>query len=528
MIQDTYEKTGEKFLRPKNGKEVRSDISHFFKSSWRQANFIYINLFIFVIYIISAFSNFNWGLMTNILYSSVTIGITAIGMALIIIGGDIDLSAGSIFALDAGISALIYNAVYGSQKNAGLAIFVTLIFAMAFGFFLGAVNGFFVGHLKMPSFIVTLATMLIYRSLIVYTLSAQPGKPSTFRLNGYGSANDPLYALGSLSFASISLIGILFILLVALFYLIATQTKFGRKIYAVGSNRKAASLIGINVANIRFLVFAIEGLLIGFSAYLQLGIRGNIDPSAAGRSYELYAIASNVLGGISMAGGSGNIIGVLFGALAFQTIDKIIAALHLNANLNDTIKGIILLAAVVFQILKVSPENTRRLLVRLHLVFDMNLDISLESKKQAKVDKIQRKSQKEIRKILADTSLSQDEAKRLCYQIFDRDKKEEELLSVTYQNRIDAAKESIRIEKEKREEKARKAALKKTEENEKAYQESLKKPQKEDSVSERENHRAERMRALSDKVRKEEKESAELEERVKAMLQEYEKETKSV
>lgn len=517
MIKDVYQKTGETFYRPKNGKEISKDVKGFFKFSWRKANFVYINLFIFLIYIICAFSNFNWARCTNILYSSVTIGITAIGRALIIIGGDIDLSAGSIFALVAGLSARVYNSTYSAMgKNSALALIITLLFAVVFGFLLGGVNGFFVGYLHRPSFIVTLATRLVYRSLIVYTLSVQDGHPSTFRLDGYAGKGDTLYTMGNLSFASISLVGIIFILLVLFFYLLATRTKFGRKIYAVGSNSKAASLIGIHVSSVKALVFAIEGLLIGFAAFLQLGIRGNIDPSAAGKSYELYAIASNVLGGISMAGGSGNILGVLFGALAFQTIDKIIAALHLSPNLNDTIKGIILLIAVVFQILRFSPEGFNRLLVRLHLRFNSDLDVELEGEKQKKLDKIEKQYRKKIKAVNNDSGKDPERIKKEIFALLKEQDDEKKTVGVVYDQKIQEAKKAIeehkKLEATKLEEKKKKEA----QANEAAYQASKNRPVKETKSKEGKKN-SEEKRVLSDK----EKSAEEREQRLKQILLDY-------
>ncbi len=470
MIKDTYLKTGETFYRNKTAKEVGKDVKSFLKFSWRKANFVYINLFIFLIYYISAFKSFNWNLCTNILFSSVTIGITAIGMALIIIGGDIDLSAGSIFAFVAGISALVYNQVYAATgKRAILALFITLLFALVFGFLLGAVNGFFVGYLHRPSFIVTLATRLIYRSLIVYTLSAQPGHISTFRLSGYGSKGDPLYAMGNKTVATLPIVGILFILLILAFFFRSNRTKYGRKIYAVGSNSKAASLIGIRVNFIKASVFALEGALIGFAAFLQLGIRGNIDPSAAGKSYELYAIASNVLGGISMAGGSGNILGVLFGALAFQTIDKIIAALKLSPNLNDTIKGLILLVAVVFQIIRFSPEGAHRFFVKCGILFNTEKDNELEGERQKKYDQIEKSYRKKVRAVCSAPEVSDEEKKAKAFALLEQRDKEKNVVAATYQQKIEQARERIAEHNKGREEKKKAAEALKIKKNEELY-----------------------------------------------------------
>lgn len=469
MINDKYYKTGAEFKRPLTNKEVSGKVGGFFKVTWKKANFLYINLFIFLIYLFSSLATFNWSMVTNILYSSVTIGICAIGVSLIIIGGDIDLSVGSIFALDAGLSVLVYNSAYASLgKNSLIALFITLVFSLIFGLVLGAINGFFVGKLKMPSFIATLATMLIFRSIIVYTLSSQPDKPSTFRITGYGGDNDVLYAMGNNKIATLSIVGICFIAIALIFWAITKFTKFGRKIYAVGSNAKAASLIGINVGNTKMIVFALEGMLIGFAAFLQLGIRGSIDPSSAGNSYELYSIASNVLGGISMAGGSGTLIGVIFGTLAFQTIDKIIAALHLNANLNDTIKGAIILIAIIFQILHFSNESFSSFLQKIHLKYDPYYDLKLEGTKQEKIDKIKKNYLAKCQKANS-KAVSEEEAKEKVIALLkERDEKIEKLTD-TYDLKIFEAKLHIAEVNEKNANQKAINEKKQQLENEKAY-----------------------------------------------------------
>ena len=119
--------------------------------------------------------------------------------------------------------------------------------------------------------------------------------------------------------------------------------------YAIGSNEKAAHLAGINVTLTRVMVYVITGILAGIAAFLWLAMNGSVDPATIGKSYEMYAIAAVVIGGISMSGGKGKLLGVLFGAMSYNIIDKIIASLGFDALINDTIKGSILLVAVLVQ-----------------------------------------------------------------------------------------------------------------------------------------------------------------------------------
>lgn len=473
--KDVYLKTGEEFTRGITLKEGANATLKGFKTSWKKVNYIYIFAVIFLVYLFSAISSFNWNLVTNILYSSVTVGIVAIGMGLIIITGEIDLSVGSAFAFIGGISVLCYNQFLPGMGQLG-ALLLTLVVALLLGVSLGFINGFLIGKLKMPGFIVTLATMLIFRSLIQYILSVQPGKPSTFRISGYG--DDLFFGLGNTKILEISIVGILFILIGIIIALVMRYTKFGRKVYAVGSNPKAANLVGINSGWTKVIVFSIAGLLIGFSSFLQLGIRGSIDPATTGNSYELYAIAAVVLGGISMKGGRGSIVGVIFGTCAFQTIDKIIAALQLNANLNDTIKGAILIVAVAFQVVKISKQDMDIFLRKLHLKYIPDYDLILESQYKQKVDKLNKKYESLISKINNTVNLTEEEKKSKISELLKQ--KEEALITLkeSYDSKIANAKVLAEKHVKNVEEKNRLRKERDLENNEKLYQKYLAKKEK--------------------------------------------------
>ena len=141
-------------------------------------------------------------------------------------------------------------------------------------------------------------------------------------------------------------------LIAALLVYVTTSTKFGKRLYALGSNEKAAGFAGINVELTRVLVFVRCGLLVGVAAFLKIAKDTSFDPATSGRNFELYAIAAVVIGGISMSGGRGKIAGVVFGTMSFTLIDKIITAMGMNALLNDSVKGLILLVAVGLQMFK--------------------------------------------------------------------------------------------------------------------------------------------------------------------------------
>lgn len=302
--------------------------------------FVLIFLAIFVAYLITNGGATTWNGVMNILRHSAVVGIMAYGMGLVILTGDIDLSVGAILPLVGGLSVMVFNATNN--------VFLTLVFALAVGALCGLINGLLVGFAKMPAFIVTLSTMLIYRSLSQYTLRIQG--QSIYNMNGTLSSYDAFYGFGQSKLASIPSVGIVFIAVTVIMVFIATSTKFGKCVYAVGSNERAAMLAGVNVKSVRVQVFTITGLLCGLSAFLWLAMNGSVDPATVGKSNEMYAIAAVVIGGISMSGGKGKLVGVMFGAMSYTIIDKIIASLGFDALINDTIKGSILIVAVLIQI----------------------------------------------------------------------------------------------------------------------------------------------------------------------------------
>lgn len=321
-------------------KVTPADVKKFAGKAWSGYSFIFVFIFIFIIFMCMA-PNTTWNGVMNILRHSSVIGLMAIGMGLVIITGGIDLSVGSNLALTGVVAALTFNAT-----NSG---FATFIVALLFGTAAGAVNGLLIGKAKMPAFIVTLATMLIYRSLAQYTVRAELSSsliPLDAQLSGYES----MFGFGNGFVATIPNTGLILIAVTILFVFIANRTKYGRHVYAIGSNEKAAFLSGVKVDWIRVSVYTITGALVGLGAFLWLGMNGSVDPATIGKNNEMYAIAAVVIGGISMAGGRGKIVGVLFGAMTYTVIDKIIAAAGVDALINDTIKGAILLAAVFLQL----------------------------------------------------------------------------------------------------------------------------------------------------------------------------------
>ncbi|MEG1873510.1 MAG: ABC transporter permease, partial [Ruthenibacterium sp.] len=219
------------------------------------------------------------------------------------------------------------------------------------------INGLLVGAIKMPAFIVTLATMLMYRSIAQTIMNSNDW--TIYQLDAGLSQWMPLWTIGNASIpgTKIPLLVLILAITVIIMTYLTTSTKFGKKVYALGSNERAAQLSGVNISATRVLVYVIAGVLIGLASFLYVANMGSVDPATSGKNYELYAIAGVVIGGLSMTGGRGKILGIVFGSMSFTIIDKIINALGLNPLINDTIKGGILLLAIAVQMLPMITRN---------------------------------------------------------------------------------------------------------------------------------------------------------------------------
>lgn len=333
----------------------------------KKFSFVIAFVVILLVYIITIQANgntFNWGHISSILASqnTVIVGTMALGMALVIITGQIDLSIGSALVLCTGVTIMAFNVTN--------SILVTILVALLSGLICGLINGVLAGYAKMPPFIVTLGTMLIYRSVTLSFVreidpSISGSTSSQFAMISENSKYEILrmkFGTGSLKLAGISIpyITFLFFAMLILVIFITTRTKYGKSIYAVGSNEKAAHLSGINTQWIKVSVFMITGLLVGVASFMQACKLGNVTPASSGKSYEMYAIAAVVLGGINMAGGKGRIIGVLFGALSYTAINFIIVSIPaLSTDIQDTFQGLVLIAVIFVQ--TAGPEIREKL-----------------------------------------------------------------------------------------------------------------------------------------------------------------------
>lgn len=255
--------------------------------------------------------------------------IIAFGMTLVIISGGIDLSVGSSLALS--------SAVLASLVREG-RIFLGIIVGLGVGIAVGFVNGIIVAKGKIQPFIVTLATMAICRSLTLAYTEGMPitGFPDSFRFIG----REDIFGIP---------VPIL-IMLITLFglYFILSNTKFGLRLYAVGGNETAAMLSGIKVDFYKVIVYVLSGGMAALSG-IVLTSRLNSAQPTIGVGFELNAIAAVVLGGASLSGGKGSIIGTFLGALLMGLINNGMNIMNISPFYQDAVKGLVILAAVLIE-----------------------------------------------------------------------------------------------------------------------------------------------------------------------------------
>ncbi|MFN6925257.1 MAG: ABC transporter permease [Tabrizicola sp.] len=284
------------------------------------------------------------------------VGIIALGVTQVIIIGGIDLSSGSVVGATAMIvMSFAQTAVVNGNPNPkaifgdwamDLPVMVPIAVGLGCGLLAGLINGLLVAYTKIPPFIATLGMMVSARGVARWWSN---GQPVSFPTESYGSlANGDL--LGGMTFGILSWPGqnpaVVFVLLAALFHIVMTYTLYGKRCYAIGSNEAAARMSGINVDRHKVLVYAIAGLMAAVAAIL-LTSKNLTAQAGMGVMYELDAIAMAVIGGVSLAGGRGSIVGTVLGAAIFSVIISGFTSIRLDAYYQEMVKGAIIVGAVV-------------------------------------------------------------------------------------------------------------------------------------------------------------------------------------
>ena len=266
----------------------------------------------------------------TILQQASAIGVVTVGMTFVIIGGGIDLSVGAIIALAGVWSTTLATQSYG----AGGMIFTALVV----GIVVGLINGVLISYGRLVPFIATLAMMVAARGLAAQI----SGKQTQV------SANQTINSIATSRPLGIPLLVIILAVVVVAGWVLLNRTTFGRRTVAVGGNPEAARLAGINIKRHTVLLYALSGLCCGIGA-IMLTSQATSAQAAMANLYELDAIAAAIIGGTLLSGGRGTIIGALFGVLVFSTITNLFAINNLSTEVQNMVKGGIIVAAVLIQ-----------------------------------------------------------------------------------------------------------------------------------------------------------------------------------
>lgn len=286
-------------------------------------------------------SIFNEARLQIIILQVAVIGIIALGVTQVIITAGIDLSSGPLVAATAMIAMSFAQvaevngfpnpkAIFGPWAM-DLPVIVPVVVGLSFGAFIGAVNGTFIAFFRIPPFIATLGMFLVCRGIALWWSG---GNPISFPTEGYawiGSGMMPV---------------VWFVLLAIIFQLIMSFTVYGKHTYAIGSNEEAARMSGINVKRHKVLVYMIASMLAAFAG-IVLSSKAVTAQAGMGEFYELFAIAMAVIGGISLTGGRGSIIGTVLGAMVIGVIRSGFTYIKLDGSYQLMAMGAIIIAAVV-------------------------------------------------------------------------------------------------------------------------------------------------------------------------------------
>ena len=298
----------------------------------------------------SIFGNnfFSMDTFKNILEASYYIGFMAFSVTFIIITGGIDLSLGTVMMCAALLGAYSF--------KLGLPLFLSVILTVLVGVIFGFINGCLIAKLKLPPFIATLGTQMMSMGIgsIITTVQSQVWPTATAPVGGWFKkvfirAN--LFGIPTFPVGAVWL---------AVFFVIAAlilhKTKFGRYVYAIGSNEEAARLSGINTANWKVGVYTLSGFFIGMAGLMYAAAYTTITPGT-GNGLEMHGITGVVIGGTSMAGGSGNMVGTLIGVFIMSVLKNGLAACGLQAPWQTFFTGVVVIGAVLLDIQRTKAAN---------------------------------------------------------------------------------------------------------------------------------------------------------------------------
>ena len=304
-------------------------------------------IFLIVLFTITGLINptfFSYSNIISSFNSSVVFTLLAVGISFVIMTGEIDVSIGSTMGLSAAIA--------GTIAQRGGSIVEMLIYAVVLGLVVGAINGIGVAVIKVPSLIFTLGIMGIVRGLVYVYSDGRTVENFAGKFTNMGSMT---------LFADITIYYAIVVAIVIIGHIILTRTRSGKNFIAVGDNIGGATLIGIPVTWTKILAYILSGIFAAVSGVAFASKYGQVN-IVAGVGYEMSAIAACVLGGVSLSGGLGSVLGAAIGAVIMSAISRLLVFIGLSSDFDNTIKGVMLITIVVTDALMHtrSVEKARR------------------------------------------------------------------------------------------------------------------------------------------------------------------------
>lgn len=263
----------------------------------------------------------------NLLRQSSIIGIISVGATFVVISGNFDISVGAVAAFS--------GAVVMKLVTSGMPLIVSVLAALVACAIIGLINGFIVSKIAVPSLIATMGMVTIVRGLLLILTGGYPITQNIAALD----------FLGNGYLGGIPIPVIVFFIMVVIFHIILTKTKYGRYVLSVGGNQEASKLNGINVDSYKIKVFIVNAVLAAIAGIILTGRLGTANPTA-GEGYDMDSIASVVIGGTSVTGGSGSVLKTVIGVLLMSVINNSFNLLGVNMYFQYIFKGLIILIAV--------------------------------------------------------------------------------------------------------------------------------------------------------------------------------------
>jgi len=321
--------------------EARSEnrLLEFIKGIWRDYSVVVVFFLIVGICGLAAPRFLTPGNLLNILRNTSIVGSIALGMTFVIIAGGIDLSSGPVFAT-AGAVLIFLQRMKNPDGSPALPLAVAILACCAVAIAFGFLNGTIITKAKLPPFIVALAVGILARSVTMYIC-----RGATIMGNNVPQFNQ----IGSGSVFNIPIPFIVVVVMAVLFHILLTRTKYGTYVFAVGGNENAALFSGIKVDRIRIITYMLVGLCTGIASTMEMSRMVAVAAATSGSQYEFEAITTVIVGGTSLMGGKGRLIGTIVGFIILGIVNNMMIMLNISPYLSGAVKGAVILFAVLMQ-----------------------------------------------------------------------------------------------------------------------------------------------------------------------------------